>query len=85
MTPPVQPEQFAALNQYQPPPMPEGAPVPPPPVPEGPSVEPLALLRAQAAAKPVWRMTEDEYNRYVQAGVPMEDILRTPTTLGLTA
>jgi hypothetical protein len=85
MAPPVQPEQFAALNQYQPPPMPEGAPVPPPPVPEGPSVEPLALLRAQAAAKPVWRMTEDEYNRYVQAGVPMEDILRTPTTLGLTA
>lgn len=76
------PPEFAALSQYQPMPT---AMTPPPPAPQMdiPQQEPLALLRARAAATPVWRMSNDEIARYLEAGVPEEDILRLPTMPGV--
>ena len=48
----------------------------------GPEPEtPLALLNAQAASKPPWQISEDEAQRYLAAGVPMETLLSIPGRL----
>jgi len=71
-TPPQEPPQsqmapqtdFAALQAYQP----AGAQ-------SDMGQQPAAVLAAEAASIPPWRMTEEQYNRYRAAGVPDEVIL----------
>lgn len=59
----------AIMAAYQPPPAPMQ--------PAQPIMSP-AVLHAQAASKPPWAMSEDEYNAYKAAGVPDDVIFSVP-------